>query len=158
MARMKRTWVSDVPSHVGEKVSLFGWVHARRDHGKLIFFDLRDRSGLLQCVVKLDAPSYETAKSLGSEYVIRVAGEVVRRSEQMINPDLPTGEVELQVAELEILNTAETPPFEIAGGEEAGEELRMTYRYLDLRRERPRKNLEFRYRMTKFIRDFLDER
>ena len=115
-----------------------GWVHRRRDHGGLIFIDLRDRTGLLQLVFRPEeAPeAHAAAGQLRAEDVITVSGELVRRDESAINPDLPTGEVELAVAELELLADAETPPFQIDEDDPVGEELRLRYRYLDLRKER----------------------
>ena len=134
-----------------------GWVHRRRDHGGLIFIDLRDRTGLLQLVFRPEeAPeAHAAAGRLRGEDVITVSGELVRRDESAVNPDLPTGEVELVAAELEQLADSETPPFQIDEDDPVGEELRLRYRYLDLRKERMRDNMILRHRVVKEIRDFL---
>ncbi|HEY7454375.1 MAG TPA: OB-fold nucleic acid binding domain-containing protein, partial [Thermoleophilaceae bacterium] len=122
---------------VGRQVRVAGWVHRRRDHGGLIFIDVRDRTGLLQLVFRPEeAPeAHSGAGGLRGEDVITVSGELVRRDGSAINPDLPTGEVELVAAELEQLADAETPPFQIDEDDPVGEELRLRYRYLDLRKE-----------------------
>ena len=124
-----------------------GWVHRRRDHGGLIFIDLRDRTGLLQLVFRPEeAPeAHAAAGALRGEDVISVSGELVRREEGAVNPDLPTGEVELVAAQLEQLADAETPPFQIDEDDPVGEELRLRYRYLDLRKERMRDNVILRH-------------
>jgi aspartyl-tRNA synthetase len=144
---------------VGEQVRVAGWVHRRRDHGGLIFIDVRDRSGLLQLVFRPEeAPeAHAAAGRLRGEDVITVSGELVRRDESAINPDLPTGEVELVAAELEQLADSETPPFQIDEDDPVGEELRLRYRYLDLRKERMRDNVILRHGVVKEIRDFLSE-
>jgi len=144
---------------VGERVRVAGWVHRRRDHGGLIFIDLRDRTGLLQLVFRPEeAPEAHTAAGrLRGEDVITVSGELVRRDESAINPELPTGEVELVAAELEQLADSETPPFQIDEDDPVGEELRLRYRYLDLRKERMRDNVILRHRVVKEIRDFLSD-
>ena len=136
-----------------------GWVHRRRDHGGLIFIDLRDRTGLLQLVFRPEeAPeAHAAAGRLRGEDVITVSGELVRRDESAINPELPTGEVEVVAAELEQLADAETPPFQIDEDDPVGEELRLRYRYLDLRKERMRDNVILRHAVVKEIRDFLSE-
>jgi aspartyl-tRNA synthetase len=152
-------WCGQVlPGRVGQTARLSGWVHRRRDHGGLAFVDLRDRTGLVQLVFDPDesTAAHDLAHRLRSEDVISVAGEVVRRSPETVNPDLPTGEVELRVREATLLADAETPPFEIEGfSGEVGEEMRLRYRYLDLRRERMREAIELRHRVAKAIRDFL---
>ncbi len=154
---MQRTHIGDIKDLVGQSVDLYGWVHTRRDHGKLIFIDIRDRSGIAQVVFTPKTPGYESASQLRSEWVIRLKGKVNARPEKMINPDIPTGKVEIEPLELEILNKAETPPFPIdTDGKEIGEEHRMKYRYLDLRRERMARNMMMRHRLVKFIRDHLD--
>jgi aspartyl-tRNA synthetase len=144
---------------VGEQVRVAGWVHRRRDHGGLIFIDLRDRTGLLQLVFRPEeAPAaHAAAGSLRAEDVLTAAGELVPREEGTVNPNLPTGEVELAVAELEQLADSETPPFQIDEDEPVGEELRLRYRYLDLRRERMRDNVILRHEVVKAIRDHLSE-
>jgi aspartyl-tRNA synthetase len=134
-------------------------VHRRRDHGGLIFIDLRDRTGLIQLVFHPDSSgeAFELAHKLRAEDVLSAAGTVVRRSEETVNPDLPTGEVELAVTEATLLSDAETPPFQIEGfSGEVGEDARLRYRYLDLRREQMREALELRHRVTAAMREFLD--
>src|SRR6185436_11977728 len=153
-------WAGDVRADdVGERVRVAGWVHRRRDHGGLIFIDLRDRTGLLQLVFRPEeAPEAHTAAGrLRGEDVISVSGELVRRDESAINPELPTGEVEVVAAELEQLADAETPPFQIDEDDPVGEELRLRYRYLDLRKERMRDNVILRHAVVKEIRDFLSD-
>ena len=155
---MERTYILDTKDLIGKEVNLFGWVNVRRDHGKLIFIDLRDRSGVIQIVF---APSnkelHEKASQLRSEWVVRLKGLVKQRPEKMVNSDIETGKVELEPLELEILNEALTPPFPIdTDGREIGEENRMQYRYIDLRRERMLKNILSRHKIIKLIRDYLD--
>ena len=144
-------------SDIGNKISLTGWVHRRRDHGGLIFIDLRDREGLLQVVFnpERDSNVHKTAHELRSEYVIAVDGEVSARPQGTENNRLPTGEVEILANSLEILNTSKTAPFPIDEETEVAENLRLKYRYLDLRREKLRNNLLFRYRFISSVRDFL---
>ena len=143
----------------GREVELDGWVHRRRDHGGLIFIDLRDRTGLTQVVFDPSDPAtFAQAETLRSEDVVRVGGSVRRRPAGTENPKLATGEVELPVRRLEILNRSETPPFVIAADEEPDESLRLRYRYLDLRRPRMQRNLALRHRIVKAIRDYFDAR
>ncbi|MBI2582998.1 aspartate--tRNA ligase [Candidatus Azambacteria bacterium] len=152
---MERSWASDAVHQVGKHISAAGWVATRRDHGKLIFIDLRDRSGFLQVVFSEKDPELRrAADALRAEWVIRVEGTVRERPKGMENSNLPTGAVELEAAKLEILAQAKTPPFEIAA-KNVNEEVRLKYRYLDLRDPRMQKNLELRHRATKFVRDFL---
>jgi aspartyl-tRNA synthetase len=142
----------------GAHVELDGWVHRRRDHGGLIFIDVRDRSGLTQ--VTFDPSMGETfarAETLRSEDVVRVRGTVRRRPAGTENPKLSTGEVEVPASELEVLNRSETPPFVIAAEEEPAEDVRLRYRYLDLRRPRMQRNLTVRHRIIKAFRDYFDE-
>ena len=153
-------WCGEVlGDRVGQTTRVAGWVHRRRDHGGLIFIDLRDRTGLLQLVFNPDAAgdAQKLGHELRAEDVVSISGEVVRRSPETVNPELPTGEVELRVAEAERLADADTPPFEIEGySGEVGEELRLRYRYLDLRRERMRDALTLRHDVVRDIRAFLD--
>jgi aspartyl-tRNA synthetase len=146
--------------HVDKEVTLAGWVHRRRDHGGVTFFDLRDREGIVQVVVSPGSSNQaiDVAESLRSEWVIQVMGVVRKRPEGMRNEDLPTGDVEVEVSELKVLNPAKTPPFSINEEGEIDEMLRLRHRYLDLRRDRLQHNLELRYKVVKFIRDFLDAR
>jgi aspartyl-tRNA synthetase len=157
---MQRTNIVNIKDLVGQTVDVCGWVHTRRDHGKLIFIDIRDRSGMAQVVFTPgNKEVHELASQLRSEWVIRLKGKINARPEKMVNADIPTGKVEIEPVELEILNKAETPPFPIdTDGLEIGEEHRMKYRYLDLRRERMLNNMGVRHRIIKFIRDYLDEK
>ncbi len=144
---------------VGQEVCLCGWVHGRRDHGKLIFVDLRDREGITQLVINpaVSPGVRESTDKLGPECVIAVRGEVVRRPKGTENPKLSTGQVEIAVKDLQILNSSRIPPFEIQDEVEINEELRLAYRYLDLRRPHMQKNLYLRHKVFKIIRDILDE-
>jgi aspartyl-tRNA synthetase len=148
------------PADLGRTASLVGWVDSLRDQGGIIFIDLRDRRGITQ--VKLEpnsnADAGARAAQLKPESVIGVTGRVVRRPEGTANPNLPTGEVEVDATTIEIFNLSETPPFPLddAGGDKVNEDLRLTYRYLDLRRPRMRRNLELRHRTTKAARDYFD--
>jgi aspartyl-tRNA synthetase len=147
-------------AQLGAPVALLGWVDSIRDHGGIIFIDLRDRKGLTQ--VKFDpqdnAALGTQAAHLKPESVIAIAGKVVARPAGTVNPALPTGEIEVAANHLEILNVSETPPFPLddAGGDKVNEDLRLTYRYLDLRRPKMRKNLQVRHRTAKSIRDYFD--
>jgi aspartyl-tRNA synthetase len=145
--------------HVGQKASLAGWVHARRDLGGIVFIELRDREGNTQVVFdpQHNKPSWELAQTLRSEFVIAVEGHVRKRPAGTDNPKLPTGEVELLVHHLEVLNPSETPPFQLdETGSLAGEDLRLQYRYLDLRRPGMARNLKLRHRVAKATRDYFD--
>jgi aspartyl-tRNA synthetase len=140
---------------IGRGVSVAGWVHSRRDHGGVIFVDLRDREGLLQIVFDPDRPEvFAEAERLRGEYVVAVEGKVRPRPEGMTNPAFASGEVELLAERLTVLNKSETPPFH--HDEPASEELRLRYRYLDLRREEMQRNLRLRHRLTRTMREFLD--
>ena len=154
------TWCGQVlGDKVGGQVRLSGWVHRRRDHGGLIFIDLRDRTGLVQLVFNPDEAggAHELSHTLRSEYVISVAGEVVTRSDETVNAELPTGEFEVRVKEVQVLAEAETPPFEIEGFHgEVGEEARLKHRYLDLRRDQMQQAIKLRHRLTAAMRSFLD--
>lgn len=156
---MERIFISETPAHIGETVLLSGWVHNRRDHGKLIFIDLRDRSGIIQTVVIPDgAEVYEQAKKLRVEYVITIEGLVKERPMSARNEKVATGGVELEALKITILNEAKTPPFEILkDSRDVNEEVRLKYRYLDLRTERMRNNMIMRSRLIKFMRDFYTE-
>ncbi|MEQ8235563.1 MAG: aspartate--tRNA ligase, partial [Syntrophomonadaceae bacterium] len=158
---MKRTYMAtDIGlGMVGEQVTLCGWVDSRRDHGGLIFIDLRDRSGIIQAVFnpELDEESFHLAESVRGEYVVAVQGQVRERPKETENPKLKTGKIEIYAENMEVLNTAKTPPFYIENGIEVDELLRLRYRYLDLRRPEMRDNLMLRHRVVKAIRDYLDE-
>lgn len=156
---MERTCILDVKDLVGQFVNLYGWVATRRDHGKLIFIDLRDRSGIVQVVFMPSSKDYAIASELRSEWVLRIKGQVKARPEKMVNTEIETGKVEIEPEEMEVLNKSETPPFPLdTDGYEIGEESRMKYRYLDLRRQRMSKNLMIRHKMATFIRNWLSER
>lgn len=144
--------------HIGTSVTLAGWVKSRRDHGGLIFVDLRDRYGVTQVVTDPahEAKAHKTLDSVRSEFVIRVKGKVRARPAGLENPKLATGAIEIICDEVEILNESKTPPFEVDRDGDVNEELRLKYRYLDLRRDRMKRNVEVRHRTIKFIRDFLD--
>ncbi len=143
-------------SLVGEEVALCGWVHRRRDHGGVIFIDLRDREGLAQVVYNPDqAESFAIADAVRNEYVIRIEGQVRRRPEGTVNPNLPTGEVEVSGRAIEVLNKAKTPPFQL-DDENVQDDIRLRYRYVDLRRDEMQENMKLRSRVTRAIRDYLD--
>jgi len=144
-------------AHAGESVVLAGWVHRRRDHGQLVFIDLRDRDGIVQVVVRPDdyPEAYATANDVRGEYVLRVAGEVVKRSEATRNPNLDTGDIEVVATSVEVLNSAKTPPFSISEEDEVNELVRLQYRYIDLRRPGMIAALELRHRLNQYIRDFM---
>lgn len=144
----------------GTRAVLMGWVHRTRDHGGLIFVDLRDRSGIVQVVFspQVSRKAFEIAESLRNEYVVAVSGEVRLRPEGTVNPNLPTGEIEVYAEEAKVLNRAKVSPFYIADNIEVDEALRLRYRYLDLRRPEMQRLLKMRHRTTKAIRDFLDSR
>lgn len=146
--------------HVGQRIELAGWVNRRRDHGGLTFIDLRDRSGVVQTVSNPDASPaiHSTASEVRVEWVVQVIGRVRARPAGMQNPNLSTGEVEVEIEQLQVLNPAKTPPFGISEETEVDEMVRLQYRYLDLRRERMQRNLELRHNVIKYIRDYLDER
>lgn len=157
---MERIHIGELKNKIGEEVMISGWVDVRRDHGKLIFIDLRDESGKIQMVA---LPSHQDAHKLANtvrpEWVISVTGKVNKRPDKMINKNEENGEVELEVLGINVLNEAETPPFDISGpGYEIGEDSRLKYRYVDLRRNRLQKAIRLRHRMIKFIRDYLDKK
>ncbi len=156
---MHRFLISETAKHVGEKVKVAGWVNVRRAHGKILFIDLRDRSGILQCVfVPSNAQAYEASQELRTEWVVELVGQIVARPEKMVNANIETGKVEMSVEELKVLSKAETLPISIdTDGMELSEELRMKYRYLDLRRERMKHNLIMRHKVALFMRNFLNQ-
>ena len=161
MQGLKRTHNCGVlrKEQVGSEVVLCGWVSRRRDHGGLIFVDMRDRSGLVQIVFDeavMPAGTFHEAESLRSEFVLSIRGAVRARSEDTVNPNMETGEVEIVVSDLHILNKAKTPPFYIQDGIDVDEMIRLRYRYLDLRRPEMQANMILRHRVTKLMRDFFD--
>ena len=146
-------------AHVGETVALTGWVHRRRDHGGVIFLDVRDRTGIVQVVYDPDAEeSFQAADRVRSEYVLRMTGRVRRRQAGAENPNMATGEIEVLGAELEVLNPSATPPFGLDEHSDAGEDVRLRYRYLDLRRPEMQERLRVRARAASVVRGFLEER
>ncbi len=145
-------------SDAGKKVTLAGWVRSYRDHGNLVFIDLRDREGLTQLVFNPESQPqiHKVARTLRCEWVIAAKGTVQPRSEGMENPKLPTGQIEVSVEQLEILNVSKTPPFEIDSADKTNEELRLASRYIDLRRPEMQRKLHIRHRATKIVRDYFD--
>lgn len=145
-------------SDVGESVTLAGWVQRTRKMGGMTFVDLRDRYGITQIVfnVESDAALTEAANHLGREYVVQIKGDVAERTSK--NPNMPTGDIEIIARELNILNPSEVPPFTIEDNTDGGDDLRMKFRYLDLRRNAVRRNLELRHRMAFEIRRYLDSK
>ncbi|WP_114418296.1 aspartate--tRNA ligase [Marinospirillum perlucidum] len=145
-------------SHLDQEVQLCGWVHRRRDHGGVIFLDLRDRNGLAQVVVDPDTEeAFATADRARNEYVLKISGRVRHRPEGTVNPNMPTGEIEVLAKQVEVLNTAETPPFQLDEHGKVGEDVRLKYRYVDLRRPEMAEKLRFRSRVTHQIRNYLEE-
>src|SRR3989344_1443303 len=151
-----RTFVKDTVKNEGQEVELIGWVNGRRDHGKLIFIDLRDYTGLVQVVFLKDL--YEQANQLRNEWIVKITGRVNPRPANMVNPNIETGKVEVQAKKLEVISEAKTPPISVdTDGMDIGEENRMKYRYLDLRRSRMQKNLRKRSDTLKFINNYFKE-
>ncbi len=142
----------------GKKVTLAGWVHSYRDHGNLVFFDLRDREGLTQLVFNPETQPgiHKIARTVRCEWVVAASGLVRPRGPGLENPKLATGQIEVLVEQLEILNTAKTPPFEIGEAEKTSEEVRLVHRYIDLRRPEMQRRLNTRHRVTKIARDYFD--
>jgi aspartyl-tRNA synthetase len=156
--RYRTIWAGDVRrDHVGEELRVAGWVHRRRDHGGLIFIDLRDRSGILQLVFHPEHAAHAKAKDLRAEDVITAFGPVVAREEQNVNPEMATGEIELDVRELELLADSETPPFPVDEDTPVGEDTRLRYRYIDLRRQNMLRSLELRHEVVQAIRRHMNE-
>jgi aspartyl-tRNA synthetase len=156
--RYRTIWNGDVrKDHVGDELRVAGWVHRRRDHGGLIFIDLRDRSGLLQLVFHPEHAAHAKAKDLRAEDVISATGPVVAREEQNVNPEMPTGEVELDVRDFDLLADSETPPFPVDEDSPVGEDTRLRFRYIDLRRENMLRNLELRHEVVQAIRSHMHD-
>ena len=149
------------PSHIGQKVTLAGWVHRRRDHGGVVFLDLRDRYGLVQITINpnLSKETLNIVDDIRFEWVLQITGTVQRRPQGMENPNMASGEIEVIANEINVLNPAKTLPFMVNNGDtnEADEATRLKYRYLDLRRERMKDNIILRHRVVKFMRDYLDK-
>ena len=156
---MKRTLNTDTSKYLDKKIKVCGWVNSIRSHGKILFVDLRDRSGILQLVfTPKNETIYNSAEELRPEWVIEIIGKVSKRPAKMINPKIKTGNFELSVENLEILSKSKTPPFEITTDtKEVNEETRLKYRYLDLRTKRMKKNMIWRHKIIQFIRDFMQK-
>ncbi len=146
------------PSDVGRQVTLCGWVDTSRDHSGVLFVDLRDRYGITQIVFAPEGgkENLEMAKALRSEFVVAVTGKVAKRPEGTVNPKLSTGEIEVRAARLEILNKSTTPPFQPTSKDLPGEDIRLKYRYIDLRRPEMQRTLVLRHRIIKIMRDYFD--
>ncbi len=153
---MKRTHIKELKDLVGKEVAISGWVDIRRDHGKLIFIDLRDASGKVQMVgLPNHKEAHELAGTVRTEWVLEVSGKINARPERMINKDEANGAVEIEILAIKVLNQATTPPFEVtADGRDVGEDVRLTYRYIDLRRPRMQKNIRNRHKAMHYVRDF----
>lgn len=156
---MDRIYINKLSEHVGKEVKIAGWVDVRRDQGKMIFFEFRDKGGKIQGVTLPNNPeALEIAKELRSEWVVEIVGLVNKRPEKNIQGDKVNGDIELEIKTIKVLNESQTPPIDLStDGKEINEEVRLKYRYLDLRRARLQKNLDLRHRVIKKIRDFLDE-
>jgi aspartyl-tRNA synthetase len=156
--RYRSVWCGEIRSdHVGEEPRVAGWVHRNRDHGGVIFIDLRDRSGLVQLVFHPGHDAYERAKALRSEDVLSATGPVVARDAGAVNPNMATGEVEIDVREFELLADAQTPPFPVDDDSPVGEDTRLRYRYIDLRRENMLRSLELRHDVVQAIRTHMND-
>lgn len=157
---MERTYAAEIGLKEGNEITLMGWVDARRDHGKIIFIDLRDQHGIAQLVfLSKEKELFEKASHLRPEWVIKVSGMVNKRPENLVNPEIEGGKWEMLVSDLEVLNQSETPPIAVnTDGYEIGEESRLKYRYLDLRRPRLQRNIIARHEVVSFIRDYLNEK
>src|SRR3989338_4622642 len=152
----KRTYIKDLSQHVGESVTIMGWVSVRRDQGKMVFFDFRDMTGIVQGVVLPKSPAIETAKDVKTEFVVAVTGLVNARPEKNVQAAVQNGDIELQIESIEVLSASETLPFEISSDTSGiGEDTRLKYRYLDLRSERLQKNIRMRSAFVQKAREFL---
>lgn len=150
--------IGKLKDHAGEEITVAGFVDIRRDHGRIIFIDLRDESGKVQMVALPNhKEAHEAASAIRPEWVVKVTGKVNKRPEKLVNKNEQNGDIELEMLSLEVINKADTPPIDVRGeGHDIGEEARLKYRYLDLRRPRMQKNLRLRHKLIKFIRDYLD--
>jgi aspartyl-tRNA synthetase len=155
---MKRTFIKDLSGAVGQEVSISGWVDVRRDQGKMVFMDMRDMTGKVQCVVLPNhTEAIEKIKEVRTEWVLSVTGIINKRPERNIKVGVTNGDIEMEITDIEVLNKSETLPFEISGDtREINEEIRLKYRYADLRSDRMQKNIRNRHKIIKFIRDHLD--
>lgn len=155
---MQRILMNDLTNHIGSEVLIQGWVSVRRDQGKMVFFDFRDRTGYVQGVVLPGSNAIDIAKEIRTEYVVAVKGKVNERPERNQQKEKQNGTIELEILEMEILNETETLPFEISDDtKQISEEVRLTYKYIDLRSDRVQKNIRMRHKVAKLVRDHLDE-
>lgn len=153
---MQRTYIKNLKDHVGEEVVIKGWVNVRRDQGKMVFIDMRDMTGIVQCVVLPNSPAIETVKEVRTEWVLAITGIANKRPEKNAKAGVLNGDIEVEIKNIEVLNKAETPPFDISGNtKEVNEDTRLKYRYLDLRSERMQKNLRMRDKIISFFRDYM---
>ena len=157
---MKRIYIGDLRGRVSEEAEIYGWVRVRRDHGKLVFLDIKDATGLIQVVASPShAEAHNVAQTLRSEWVVRISGMVNKRPDKMVNKDTVNGDIEMEAKEIDVLNESETPPFDLTeDGREVDEEVRLKYRYLDLRRPRLEKNIRARDRVISFFRDHMHQK
>jgi len=155
---MERTLVRDLNKHIGEQVAISGWISVRRDQGKLVFFDIRDSSGLVQGVVLPNSDAMLTAKEIRPEFVVTISGNVNKRPEKNVQTDKQNGDIELEIQKVDILNEADTPPFEITENTLGiDESVRLKYRYLDLRTSRLQNNIRARDKVIRFFRDYMHD-
>lgn len=155
---MKRTMIGETPNQSGKEVTIKGWVHTRRDHGKIVFLDIRDMSGMIQVVVVPGSKAYDKITPIRPEWVVSISGQVKNRPDNMVNKELPTGTIEMEAVDIEVLNEAKTPPFEVDKDTiKVDEELRLKHRYLDLRSDRMSKNIRMRHKIIQFMRQYLSD-
>ena len=155
---MKRTYIKDLKDHIGKEVVIKGWVNVRRDQGKMVFMDMRDMSGIVQCVVLPKSGAIEIAKETRTEWVLIITGVVNKRPDKNMNSEVQNGDIEIEIKNIEVLNKAETPPFDISSDtKEVSEDIRLKYRYLDLRSDRMQKNIRMRHKVIKLVRDSFDK-
>ena len=155
---MQRTYIKDLKNLVGKEAIIKGWVSVRRDQGKMVFMDMRDMTGIVQCVVLPDSPAIEIAKETRTEWVLAISGVINKRPEKNIKAGVQNGDIEIEIKNIEVLNKTDTPPFEISSDtKEINEDTRLKYRYLDLRNERVQKNIRMRHKVIKLIRNNLDK-
>src|ERR1035437_4916742 len=153
---MKRTYIRDLSQNVGKEVIIKGWVNIRRDQGKMVFMDMRDFSSIVQCVVLSNSVAIGTAKEMRTEWVLAVTGIVNKRPEKNVKVGVVNGDIELEVKQIEVLNRAETLPFDVSSDTKSvNEDARLKYRYLDLRSERMQKNIRMRDKIITFFRDYM---
>ncbi len=151
-----RIYIKDLKEHIGKEVLIKGWVNVRRDQGKMVFMDMRDMTGIVQCVVLSDSPAMEIAKDVRTEWVLAIMGVVNKRPDKNVNEKIQNGDIEIEIKNIEVLNKAETLPFDIsADTKEVNEDARLKYRYLDLRSERMQKNIRVRDKIITFFREYM---